>query len=177
MVHGYICSKLPKDFRKVWGELYNCFLSTLYFHALVMLLISEVYSENFESHPDRWDGNIYNLEYCLEFFFSISWSFHFFVPQGDGVWLLQSKERERWRNVENDEWREVAENAACLASSGTWLIFSIKFCHLRYCSIFPGSSWHMFCSFRWMHCWSLTVQHKTSTTGLSTVVSCCSSEI
>ena len=180
MVHGYICSKLPKEFRKVFGELYNCFLSTLYFHALVMLLISEVYSENFESHPDHWDGNIYNLEYCLELailHFIISWSFHFFVPQGDGIWLLQSKERERWRNVENDEWREVAENAACLASSGTWLIFSIKFCHLRYCSIFPGSSWHMFCSFRWMHCWSLTVQHKTSTTGLSTVVSCCSSEI
>ena len=48
MVHGYICSKLPKDFRKVWGELYNCFLSTLYFHALVMLLISEVSSENFK---------------------------------------------------------------------------------------------------------------------------------
>ena len=43
MVHGYICSKLPKEFRKVFGELYNCFLSTLYFHALVMFFISKVY--------------------------------------------------------------------------------------------------------------------------------------
>ena len=30
---------------------------------------------------------------------------------------------------------------------------------------------------RWMHCWSLTVQPKTSTTESSTVVSCCSLEI
>ena len=103
---------------------YKIVSSAHYFHALVMLLISEVYSENFESHPDHWDGNIYNLEYCLELailHFIISWSFHFFVPQGDGIWLLQSKERERWRNVENDEWREVAENAACVASPGIWL--------------------------------------------------------
>ena len=45
MVHGYICSKLPKEFRKVFGELYNCFLGTLYFHALVTFFISKVYSE------------------------------------------------------------------------------------------------------------------------------------
>ena len=58
-----IAERIQESF---WGIIYNFFLSTLYFHALVMLLISEVYSENFESHPDHWDGNINNLDYCLE---------------------------------------------------------------------------------------------------------------
>ena len=84
MVHGYICSKLPKEFRKVFGEFYNCFLSTLYFHALVMLLISEVNSENFESHPGHWDGNIYDLESCLELtiFFQYKLKFPLFISSG-----------------------------------------------------------------------------------------------
>ena len=53
----------------------------------------------------------------------------------------------------------------CFAISGIVVLYSGSSCH------------YMLCAFRLMHCWSLTVQHKTSTTGLSTVVSCCSSEI
>ena len=53
----------------------------------------------------------------------------------------------------------------CFAISGIVVLYSGSSCH------------YMLCAFRLMHCWSLTVQHKTSTTGLSTVASCCSSEI
>ena len=79
MVHGYICSKLPKEFRKVFEELFYCFLSTLYFHALFMLLISEVFFWKFwkSSWPLRRKHLQFRILLRVDFFFSLCWSFQF----------------------------------------------------------------------------------------------------
>ena len=89
----------------------------------------------------------------------------FFPPQSDGIWLLQSETREGWRDAENYEWRKTPENFACPAGTGD-----------HRCRYYLTFSNHL-SSYRWMRCWNLTVQPKTSTTGSSTAVSCCSLEI